>query len=63
MGLLKFCDVGIRTMSATVPRRVVKTRSLSSYYTEDAIEKFIEATGVEERRFVDPDICAFCKIN
>lgn len=58
MGLLKFCNVGIRTISATVPRRVVKTRSLTSFYSEDAIEKFIEATGVEERRFVDDNMCA-----
>lgn len=58
MGLLKFCDIGIRAISATVPHRVIKTRSLSSYYSKDVIEKFIEATGVEERRFADPDICA-----
>ena len=58
MGLLKFCNIGIRVISATVPHHVVKTRSLTQFYSEEAIEKFIEATGVEERRFVDNDKCA-----
>lgn len=58
MALLKYNNVGIRAISATVPRRIVKTRSLTDYYSEEEIEKFISATGVEERRFVDADKCA-----
>ena len=58
MALLKFENVGIRAISATVPHRVVKTREMTDYYTEEEIEKFVSATGVEERRFVEPDQCA-----
>lgn len=58
MGLYKFQNIGIEAISATVPKRIVKTRSLTDYYTEEAIEKFIEATGVVERRFSDEDVCA-----
>lgn len=58
MALLKFENVGIRAISATVPKKVVKTRSLTEYYSEEEIEKFVSATGVEERRFVEPDQCA-----
>ena len=58
MGLIKFKNVGIRALSAVVPKNVVKTRSLTDYFPEEQIEKFIEATGVEERRFIDPDKCA-----
>jgi 3-oxoacyl-[acyl-carrier-protein] synthase III len=58
MGLLKFNNVGIKALSATVPKRIVKTRSLTEYFSEDHIKKFIEATGIEERRFIDTDKCA-----
>lgn len=58
MALLKYENVGLRAISATVPHRVVKTREMTDYYSEEEIEKFVSATGVEERRFVDPDQCA-----
>ena len=58
MGLIKFENVGIKVLSAVVPKNVVKTRSLTNYFSEEQIEKFIEASGVEERRFIDKDKCA-----
>lgn len=58
MALVKFENIGLKVLSATVPSRVVKTRSLTDYYSPEAIEKFIEATGIEERRMVEPDQCA-----
>ena len=58
MGLYRFQNSGIEAISATVPKKIVKTRSLTGYYSEEAIEKFIDATGVEERRFSDENICA-----
>ena len=58
MALEKFHNVGLRALSATVPHQVVKTRSLSEYYSEEAIEKFIEATGIEERRLAEKEVCA-----
>ena len=58
MALLKFNNIGIRAIAAAVPRNVVKTRSLTEYYSEEDIEKFIAATGVEERRFAGTDVCA-----
>lgn len=58
MALVKFNNIGIKALSATVPQNVVKTRSLTDYYTPEAIEKFIEATGIEERRLVQKDQCA-----
>lgn len=58
MALLKFNNIGIRAISATVPHKVVKTTSLTNYYSEEEIEKFVSATGVEERRFADKDMCA-----
>lgn len=58
MSLTKFQNIGIRALSATVPHNVVKTRSMTDYYSPEAIEKFIEATGIEERRIIQKDQCA-----
>ena len=38
MALLKFENVGLRAISATVPHRVVKTREMTEYYSEEEIE-------------------------
>ena len=56
MSYFKFQNVGIRVLSATVPKNVVKTRELKEF-PQDAIEKFIETTGVEYRRFADAETC------
>lgn len=50
--------MGLKALSAAVPHTVVKTRSMTDYYTPEAIEKFIEATGIEERRVISPGLCA-----
>lgn len=56
MSCFKFENVGIRAISATVPQKVVRTKELTDFPIE-AIEKFIETTGVEERRFTNDDQC------
>ncbi len=58
MAILKFNNVGLKALSAAVPHTIVKTRSMTDYYTPEAIEKFIEATGIEERRVISPGLCA-----
>jgi 3-oxoacyl-[acyl-carrier-protein] synthase-3 len=58
MGLLKFNNIGIKAISATVPKKIVRTRILTEYFPIEHIEKFIESTGIEERRFVEDDQCA-----
>lgn len=58
MGLYKYRDVGLKYLSATVPKKVVRTHDFVTCYSEDSINKFIEATGVEERRFATNDVCA-----
>lgn len=58
MGLYTFKNIGLKALSATVPKNVVETRSLTEYNSPESIEKFIEATGVKERRFADEYTCA-----
>jgi 3-oxoacyl-[acyl-carrier-protein] synthase-3 len=56
--MIKFKNTGIKAISATVPERVVGTASMTDYFAGEQIEKFIAATGVRERRFIDKDKCA-----
>ena len=58
MGLIKFSNIGIKAISATVPKNTVKTSDLTDYFSKEQIDKFVEATGVVERRFADENICA-----
>lgn len=58
MAIIKFNNLGLKAVSACVPHNVVKTRSMTEYYSPEAIEKFIEATGIEERRVVMNNECA-----
>jgi 3-oxoacyl-[acyl-carrier-protein] synthase-3 len=58
MGLLKFNNMGIKALSATIPKNRVKTKGCTKYFSVEQINKFIETTGIEERRFIDKDKCA-----
>lgn len=58
MALLKFENIGIEALSATVPKHVVKTKDFISIFSEEHIKKFISATGIEERRISDSDTCS-----
>ena len=58
MGLIKFSNIGIKALSATVPKKIIKTKDLSEFFSTEQIEKFVDATGVVERRFADESICA-----
>lgn len=58
MSLFKFDNIGLKAVSAVVPKNIVKTRDLTQYYSEEDIEKFISVTGVEERRFATDGMCA-----
>jgi len=56
MACFKIENVGIKAISATVPKNIIKTKELTDFPLE-AIEKFIETTGVEERRFANSNQC------
>lgn len=58
MGLIKFSNIGIKAISATVPKKIVKTSDFTGFFSEEQIDKFVEATGVVERRFADENVCA-----
>ena len=58
MATIKYQGVGIRAMSACVPKRIVYNKDLGYLIPEEEIEKTIQNIGVVERRVVDEDVCA-----
>lgn len=58
MATLRYFNVGIRAMSACVPREVVHNKDLGYLIPEEEIQKTIDSIGVRERRIADADICA-----
>ena len=58
MATIKFHNVGIRAMSACVPRGVINNKDLGYLIPEDEIRKTIDSIGVQERRIADADVCA-----
>ena len=58
MATIRYEGVGIRAMSACVPRQVVSNKDLGYLIAEEEIEKTIENIGVVKRRVVDDDVCA-----
>ena len=58
MAILRFNNVGIRSISACVPKTVVSNRDLGYLIPEEEIEKTIQNIGIEERRIADSDCCS-----
>ena len=58
MAIIRYNNIGIRAMSACVPKTVVSNRDLGYLISEEEIEKTIKNIGIEERRIADTDCCA-----
>lgn len=57
MATIRYSNVGIRAISACVPKTVVSNLDLGYLIPEDEIEKTINNIGIEERRIADADCC------
>ena len=57
MAILKFDNIGIRAISACVPKTVVSNRDLGYLIPDEEIEKTINNIGIEERRIADAGCC------
>lgn len=58
MATIRYNNVGIRAMSACVPKGVVYNKDLGYLIPEEEILKTIDSIGVRERRIADADVCA-----
>ncbi|HAF30214.1 MAG TPA: 3-oxoacyl-ACP synthase [Bacteroidales bacterium] len=58
MGLIKFNGIGIHSMSVVVPKEKVETKSQNHLFEDEYLSKFIETTGVAERRIARKEVCS-----
>lgn len=58
MATIKFSGIGIKSISATVPKNKIKTINQTSFFEEKHLINFINTTGVEERRIANNGICS-----
>lgn len=58
MATIKYKGVGIRAMSACVPKKIVYNKDLTDLLPEEELEKTIKSIGIEERRIADDDVFA-----
>ncbi|MDD2228154.1 MAG: ketoacyl-ACP synthase III [Candidatus Cloacimonetes bacterium] len=58
MGIHSFENVGIKALSAAVPRRIIDNLKYTDFFSEAEAIAIVEKTGVYQRRFVDDDTCS-----
>lgn len=58
MAFLQFNNLGITAMSAAVPKRIIKGREYTEYWSPQEANEIVDKTGIEERRFADNETCA-----
>lgn len=58
MAVVRFKNIGIRAISACVPKNVERNQNLGCLIPEEEIEKTIQNIGIEERRIADADCCS-----
>ena len=58
MAIIRYNGVGVKAVSACVPRNITKNTDLGYLLPEDEIGKVIKSIGIKERRYADPDVCS-----
>lgn len=58
MAELEFTDIGIRAISACVPKNIEKNKDLAGLIGEYYIDRLIATIGIEEKRVAPAHICA-----
>ncbi len=58
MGQYKFDGIGLHSLSVTFPKTIVETIKQTHLFSEEQLLKFIETTGVKERRFAENNLCS-----
>ena len=57
MATVRFENIGVKAISACVPKKVESNRDLGYLIPEEEIDKTINNIGIEEKRIADPDCC------
>lgn len=58
MAIIKFNNIGIKAISACVPKNIKYNKDLSYFIPEDELEKVINNIGIKERRYAEANVCS-----
>ncbi|MBR5033741.1 MAG: ketoacyl-ACP synthase III [Bacteroidales bacterium] len=58
MAYIQFNGVGITSMAAAVPKRVINNRAYTEIFSAEEANEIVDKTGIEERRFADAETCS-----
>ena len=56
MAIIRYNGIGIKAISACVPKNVSKNSDLGYLIPEEEIEKTINSIGIKEKRIADKDV-------
>lgn len=58
MAFLKFSGIGIRGISATVPKQIINNYDYTMHFPKEDVKEIVDKIGIFERRFVDENTCS-----
>ena len=58
MAIIKYKNVGIRAISACVPKNTFSNYDLGYMMPSETITKLVDSIGIKEKRYVDDDVCS-----
>jgi len=58
MALLTFNDIGIKGITAAVPRQIINNYEFDLYFKKEDIKEIVDKIGVKERRFAGEKTCS-----
>lgn len=58
MAIIRYNHVGIRAVSACVPKTISSNYELGELFAPDYLEKLVNSIGIKEKRIADKDVCA-----
>lgn len=58
MAIIRYKNVGIKAVSACVPKNISSNYELGDLFASDYLEKLVNSIGIKEKRFVDKNVCA-----
>lgn len=58
MSFLTFEGIGIRALSAALPKRVIDNYAYTDYFPKEEVREVVDKIGIYQRRFVDEHTCS-----
>ncbi|MGD8779541.1 MAG: ketoacyl-ACP synthase III [Ignavibacteria bacterium] len=58
MAFLNYSDIGIRALSAAVPKNIINNYEYTEHFSKENVAEVVEKIGIKERRFADKSTCS-----